>query len=247
MSGRIFRSFSTLGAIASSILSLWSCCTGEPPPLYVRTRNESSAFFGIVFESLRPNANGYFENVMENVMLDVGEEDQGIYELSPMTLRYDFKFSLVTLDSVIEVRLVFSSLQSEPPFELLNHAGDGEDGKFLYIFTDTYMSELADSMRARGRKPYDIGHEYVVNSTRQDFTLRCVSPGMTWEYEIVNGDSAEIERRWLMERAGIGGGHYEFVFKDSTFVAWPADKRYYQLQGYTWATTCPLAATSTSR
>lgn len=168
---------------------------------------------------------------MDNVMLDVGEENWDIYDMSPMTLKLDFKFSLVTLDSVIDVRLVFSQNLDEPPFELLNHAGDGKDGKFLYIFTDTYMSELADSMRARGRKPYRIEHEYVVNSTRQDFTLLCVSPDRTWEYEIASGDSAEIERQWLMEWAGTDGGHYEFVFKDSTLVTWPADKRYYQPQG----------------
>lgn len=226
MNERTFGNFLTLGAIASSILTLSSCCTPEPPTLTVRLRNESSAFFGIVYEDSGLEGKYYWETEK----MDVGKECQGLYRMTRWGWSQYFDFSLVTLDSVIDVRLIFSpSEENETRFELLNHA-DVNDEKYLFIFTDTYMSELADTMRRMGRAPYRISHEYVVNNSRQDFTLRCVSPDKTWEYEIASGDSADIERRWLMEWTGTDGGHYEFGFRDSTLVAWPIDKKGYNAE-----------------
>lgn len=114
---------------------------------------------------------------------------------------------------------------------LKNHSNDGALLNHVLIFTDEYLAELADTMQAMGVPPYKVSHEYVVNSSRRDFTLRCVAPERTWEYEIASGDSADIERQWLMEWYGTEGGHYEFVFDDSTMTVWPADKQYYTLAG----------------
>lgn len=218
MNERTFGNFLTLGAIANSVLSLSSCCSTPEPNLTVCVRNESSAFFGIVYEESELEGKYHWKNEM----MDVGKECQDLYRMTRWGWSPYFDFSLVTLDSVIDVRLIFSPReQNETRFEMLNHAGDGNDDKFLFVFTDTYMSELADTMRRMGRAPYRISHEYVVNNSRQDFTLRLVSPDKTWEYEIASGDSADIERRWLMEWTGTDGGHYEFGFRDSTLVAWP--------------------------
>lgn len=226
MNERTFGNFLTLGAIASSVLSLSSCCKLEPN-LTVCVRNESSAFFSIFYEESELEGKYYWENEK----MDVGEECNGLYRMTRWGWNPYFDFSLVTLDSVIDIRLIFSPReQNETRFELLNHAGGGNDDEFIFVFTDTYMSELADTMRRMGRAPYKISHEYVVNNSRQDFTLRCVSPDKTWEYEIASGDSADIERRWLMEWTGTDGGHYEFGFRDSTLVAWPIGKKGYDLK-----------------
>lgn len=233
MNERTFGNFLKLGAIASSVLSLSSCCVPELEPLDLRVKNESSTYFGIVYKVWMLGGMDYY---WTNVMINEGEEDRTLHKLTHWGgIQGDFDFSLVTLDSVIDVRLVFHPgvEGGEPPFELVNHAGDSNDWynrKFLFVFTDTYMSELADTMRRMGRAPYKISHEYVVNNSRQDFTLRCVSPDKTWEYEIASGDSADIERRWLMEWTGTDGGHYEFGFRDSTLVAWPIGKKGYDLE-----------------
>ena len=129
------------------------------------------------------------------------------------------KLSLITLDSVIEVR----NRTEDGRFILKDETDPSNRFAKIFIFSERYLAELADTMRKRGVPPYPISHEYVVNNTRQDFTLRCVSAERTWEYEIASGDSADIERRWLMEWHGTEGGHYEFVFADRTMTVWPAE------------------------
>ena len=133
--------------------------------------------------------------------------------------------SLITQDSVIEVRNGHNDdlgkLTTDIVFQVKPDPLDRLSK--VVVFSDEYLAELSDTMRKRGIPPYPISHEYVVNNTRQDFTLRCVSAERTWEYEIASGDSADIERRWLMEWHGTEGGHYEFVFADRTMTVWPAE------------------------
>lgn len=220
-----------LGATAAISLCRLTYCSTEcyDGVIHGAVRNESSGHIVIVsqdewFVSQR----GYSSR---NIKLDAGESEIGpsAYELLGGQGCKRGTFSVASIDSVIEVETVDPKLCdiNENPFELLNTPTDYFN--YQLIFTDAYLAELADTMRKMGIPPYAIAHEYVVNSTGQDFTLRCVAPEGTWEYAIADGDSAEVERRWLMEWAGVEGGHYEFVFGDSTQTVWPADAMVYSL------------------
>lgn len=215
----------TLGATAAISLCHLTCCSigCEDGVIHGVVRNASSRHLVIVsqdewFYSQR----GYRSH---NIKLDAGENEVGssAYDLLGWPGDKRMTFSVVSIDSVVEVETVNPKLCDidETPFELINTPTDFFS--YQLIFTDTYLAELADTMRKMGRPPYAIEHEFVVNSTGQDFTLRCVAPEDTWEYAVADGDSAEVERRWLMEWAGVEGGHYEFVFGDSTQVVWPAE------------------------
>lgn len=224
MKGMRFKACSTLGVITIASMLAFSSCT-DCGSLFVDCciRNESSSYVGIVF---RDGQNGSEEaQSLKNIKLDVGESDDShlVYLLNGGYSRANKSFSIVTQDDVVDVEVVRPEYVSSSAdvFELEDHAAGDES--VLYILTDEYIGALADTMRARGLEPYRISHEYVVNGTRQDFTLRCVGESRTWEYAIASGDSAEIERRWLMEWAGADGGRYEFVFRDSAMVAWPLD------------------------
>ncbi len=221
----------TLGATAAiSLCHLTYCSIGcEDGVIQGAVRNESSGHIVIVSQDeWFYSQSGYRSR---NIKLNAGESETGssAYDLLGGQRCVRMTFSIATTDSVIEVETVDPALCDidENPFELLNTP----TGIFNYqlILTDTYLAELADTMRKMGHPPYAIAHEFVVNGTGQDFTLRCVAPEGTREYAIAAGDSAEVERRWLMEWAGVEGGHYEFVFEDSTQTVWPADARVYSL------------------
>lgn len=224
MKGVRFKTCLTLGAITVvSLFALSSCTDCGPLSMDCCIRNESSNYVGIVF---RDGQNGSEEEQsLKNIKLDVGESDDShlAYVLNGGYSRANMSFSIVTQDDVVDVEVVRPEYATDDAdvFELEDNAAGDES--VLYILTDEYIGVLADTMRTRGLEPYKISHEYVVNSTGRDFTLRCVGGGRTWEYAIASGDSAEIERRWLMEWAGADDGHYEFAFRDSSMVAWPLD------------------------
>lgn len=211
----------TVAAISASLSSSCTTCCGDWIDGCIR--NESSSYVVVV-----PNDEWFCAEYgadKKNIKLDVGGENNThvAFGLGGGYYHERVSFSIVTQDDVVDVEVVRPEYVSSSAdvFELEDHAAGDES--VLYILTDEYIGALADTMRARGLEPYRISHEYVVNGTRQDFTLRCVGESRTWEYAIASGDSAEIERRWLMEWAGADGGRYEFVFRDSAMVAWPLD------------------------
>ncbi len=215
-----------LGIITAT--SILCSCTTDPPEAFWTIsgdiRNESSSYVVIVpHDKWFYGAYGYGPR---NIAINSGENFEGLAAYGLMcakSSRTHATFSVVSVDSVIEVQVRDSLHNRDSAFMLKNHSNDGALLNHVLIFTDEYLAELADTMRAMGIPPYRVSHEYVVNSTRHDFTLRCVSAERTWEYKIASGDSADIERRWLMEWYGTEGGHYEFVFADRTMTVWPAE------------------------
>lgn len=195
---------------------LTSCETSCPPDLYYMTdaENQTDEMLALKGE-LRLSG---FNNAIEARLLP-NKRETILHKWTDGINTSIEKLSLITLDSVIEVR----NRTEDGRFILREETDPSNRFCKLIVFSDEYLAELADTMRAMGVPPYRVSHEYVVNRSRRDFTLRCVAPERTWEYEIASGDSADIERRWLMEWYGTEGGHYEFVFADTTLTVWPAE------------------------
>lgn len=211
-------SFLKLGI--SSLLAtaslLTSCETSCPPDLYYMTDAENQTDEMLVLKGeLR-----FYEsnNAIEARLLPNKRETILHWWADGINISIE-KLSLITLDSVIEVH----NRTEDGRFILSGETDPSNRFCKLIVFSDEYLAGLADTMRKMGVPPYPISHEYVVNSSRRDFTLRCVAPERTREYEIASGDSADIERQWLMEWYGTEGGHYEFVFADTTLTVWPAE------------------------
>ncbi len=210
-------SFLKLGI--SSLLvaaSLLTACETEPPDLYHTTDAENQTDEMLVLKGQASNSRLSYAF---GAKLPPRTRETILFRWFDGINENLEELSLITLDSVIEVR----NRTEDGRFILREEADPYNRFAKIFIFSERYLAELADTMRKRGVPPYPISHEYVVNSTRQDFTLRCVSAERTWEYEIASGDSADIERRWLMEWYGTEGGHYEFVFADRTMTVWPAE------------------------
>lgn len=133
---------------------------------------------------------------------------------------YKYWFYIENADSVVEIHPKDADGNR---FFLFRNLGSKYD--YAYKFSDGYLSEIADTMRRRGITPYKISHEYIVNSTKSDFTLRCVMHGaLDSEFFIPAGDSVEVERRWIMESDDISGSsRYEFAFADSVVFVYPCD------------------------
>lgn len=214
-----------ISAIVASACAVSSCdveLASNPVEYMPIARNNTSQFLILIGPDYR--IDGTIEQ--RHVKLMPGEEEE---RHAAYLHFFAERVLLMTLDSVIEVEK-YGIDPDSAYFQKFEFSATKEGyNPFVYVFTDTYLAELADTMRKMGAPPYAIAHEYVVNSTGQDFTLRCVAPEGTWEYAIAAGDSAEVERRWLMEWAGVEGGHYEFVFEDSTQTVWPADARVHSL------------------
>ncbi len=80
-----------------------------------------------------------------------------------------------------------------------------------------------------GVPPFRLSHEYVVNSTSRDFSIKISTPDTELYSYLAAGDSVDIRRRWLMDRYGFyEKTRYEFDFTDSTMVVLPIKRNYFK-------------------
>lgn len=202
----------TLGAsILTSMVSMSSCDHGgDPIGLDIEMENQTANFLVVEY--------GIEKSHRICTRVEAGKSVQPVFGYWTEARSISQTTNVIGLDSVIEVRS-YNSDTGATLFEFTpTFVGKN---RYVYTFSDAYLSELADTMRKMGVPPYTVSHEYVVNNTGQDFTLRCISAERTWEYKIASGDSADIERRWLMEWTGTEQGHYEFDLSHGTLEVWP--------------------------